>query len=859
LRLASSLLFAALSTHAPTAALAQENVPEWRAYIASWNLLNFGDRKSGLNPASHKRQLLQRIAQIAQTYHIIFFQEVLNSGASVTSALWHEMPQGWLCNWVSFPSGRLGRQERFSYCLSPTPTYPNGPPIGVIATFDYMTAAAAFTAVDNTQQNAQNVWMRPPSAITITIPRPPPKAPVTIQVYDNHTKPSYGAQARPLGTPAAARANQSVANELRALERNLRPAPARLILGDLNADCASYPTGDRGRNFVGPNWTWWISYGEKTNAGSNSSCAYDRFIGDRTVASYYIDHGIYTRGVATQLNGSRVSDHFPIWLALGENQTRKLRPAIVSAINQVTGIKRKRRQSSAVSGPNKRARIAINGNSMTTTVGVGATAHLYVVSYSPEVNYGGPADVPLTDVRGTPTTVTIAADGNFTSDAEWDEVPVGNYKFVVDVNKDGILNVYDGDIVNTPDQIDLYVYPAEPHSEVVTIGDNGLLRELFSEGRAVNVYGLARALKPNTEVTGYVVSQALLPPGWTNWEELKATGNLDLPAVSVPVKIKHGPIMLSKLTNEEKKLPLTVDDTGHLFTVAWEHPWVAFNMQALQSAPPALDYKPEYSYAEPEDQDPCKNAWSTRDTNFQAVCNVGNRFSDHYGTAFNFVVDVNNNGVFDAPDIVDTYDIGHLTDYFRTHDVLGPEASGNAAVEEYKNFLSAKLNLIPPLSNDATFDEGTKNASSRYICKDELSKAAFERRVKPSAQIGFRLVDHDTYLAEKNFDSGTYVYDNLTVDSLTIAANADVCIRDETATIGDMTTNPGSTTKVYGQNVTIAGAVGIKDSTACFAITGAAGLTGGASIYVLATPEPFSKGIGLAILAGVALTSYLTC
>lgn len=843
-----------------TSAAAQATVPEWRARIGSWNLLNFGSRKAGLGPVSNKLMLLQRLAQISQNHHIIFFQEILNTGISVTMGLQGQMPHGWTCNWVSLASGRAGRQERFSYCLSPTATYPGGPPVTVTGTYDYRAANITFTAVDGTQQNAQNVWMRPPSAITVSIPRPPPKAPVVIQIYDNHTKPSYGRMTRPRppGTPANAAANSSVTNELTALQNNLRVAPGYLMLGDLNADCASYPQRYRGTNFpAAAGWTWWIDYGDKTNTAALSSCAYDRLIGDGTVANYYISHDIYTPGINVRLNGSRVSDHYKIRLVLGEDVPNKPKPKIVFTVKQTTGTKRKHSQGAVVSSAAKKAAVQINGSNLISALPVGTTANLYVVSYDSEIDYGGLVDIPLTDVRGSPTTITVASGGGFSSDVEWDDVPAGNYKLVLDVNKNGILNTFDdGDVINSADQIDMYVYPKEYHSQVVTIGDNGFLRELYSEGRAVNVYGLARGLSPNTNVTGYVISQALLPDGWTNWEALRAQGNLNLPSVAVPVKIQHGPIMLPSVTNDQKQLPLETDDTGHIFTAAWENPWVLFNMRALETVPPTPVYRPEYSYAEGGDdgeQDPCENAWKSDDANFQAVCNVGNQFSDHYGSAFNFVIDVNNNGVFDGPDLVDTYDIGDMKNYFDRagNTVLGPNANGDPAVEEYKDFLDAKINLNPPLPQNATYGEATKRASLRYTCHELLSKSDFQTRLTPSSQIGFRLVDQDSYLQQKNFGSGLYVFDDVTFDSIGINEDSHVCIQNNSTTVNNLETGEKSISQIHSHTVVITGRVAVKHSSAsCFVAAETATLLGGAGVVAVADPEPVSK-VGFIIATGV--------
>ena len=193
-----------LVMEAEPAAVAGTTYHAWALNVASWNLMNLSMSKATFPAGGDRANLLTRMGTIAGGYDIVVFQEVLQTGASVTAHLINYLPAGYACNHVSAPSGRVGRQERYVVCAPPANATGT---IAIAPLTDYSTTGVNYLAANGTMQPAANVWMRPPIIATVTYtPNDPTFAPVTFDIYTNHTKPAYGhsAQARPPGTVAGA-------------------------------------------------------------------------------------------------------------------------------------------------------------------------------------------------------------------------------------------------------------------------------------------------------------------------------------------------------------------------------------------------------------------------------------------------------------------------------------------------------------------------------------------------------------------------------------------------------------------------------------------------------------------------------
>lgn len=825
-----------------------EDIP-WNVRIGSWNLKNFGESKAGFKNNVDRSALMRRIADISQQDHIIFFQEIQGTGRSVKGpvrGLQHFMPAGWVCNWVSQRSTQRGNGERYSYCLSPSSTYTDGPPVRVTSRVDYLAEGGPYEAVNgSTTVPVTDIWARPPLLTTIEVPLPEGET-FEIQVYDNHLKPRYRSGPRVAGVDPNETRNSSVANELLALEKNLRPRnQGALILGDLNADCTYFSEAKKNGKFeVANGWTWWIDFGVRTNVLADAACAYDRFITNAAVTTHVAvsDDGskkgyeIETQGIHETLNGKLVSDHYKVSLLLeGVKKKQPVAPpAPVPVLISDAGFsgddsgpsnntRAKRKHASGPSfpnamsawAPNKKTKNSFNAQNLTTWLAAGTSANLYIVKYDAAIDYGGVVDVALKDARSDngPTPVIVAPDGTFGGDVQWEDAPAGSYKLVLDVNKDGILSIKGGDIVNRNSGIDLLLYPTDFHSNIVTLGDNGLLRELFSEDRARNIYGLATGLAPNTVYTGYVISRKLLSQktGWKSWADAKRSGLSDLAKFAVPVNQRYGPVLIDELRSTDKVITIASDARGHAFLPIWKKPAVNYNMRALATKPAAVSWRPDPS--DSSEEDPCLTAWKGKDENLKTVCNVGHSFSDTYGTAFNFVIDLDHDGDFSTGDLVDTYDIGDMETYFgeQGHDNLGPDANGSPAISEYKDFLNARLNLIPPLDPGPNYTDETKAASQKYACSEYLTRNEFAALVTPDAGVGFHVVDRDVYLDVKNFHSGFYKYENIELGKLDVGtSDAHVCMEIDSGRFGGVEIAENANVEVRMKHGTISGNVKIK-------------------------------------------------
>lgn len=859
-RLVVALLLAlGLSVGAPAKSSAQTH--QWYLNVASWNLLNFSLRKATTPGGADRVNLLTGMGQIAGAYDILVFQEVLEGGQSVTGHLINYLPAGYACNHVSAASGRVGRQERYVVCAPPANAWGT---IAIAGWTDYSTTGANYLAPDGTMQPAANVWMRPPVIARVTFtPNDATFPPVTFDIYTNHTKPAYGASAhaRPPGTIPGAPNSSVVHYELQAIENNLSPGVNRMLIGDLNADCASYPVAYRGLDFAA--WQWRIDYGTRTNTAVGSSCAYDRIILNNGLAAYYRGHGVdYDHyGNATRVDGQRVSDHYPVWVRLGQYQN-PLKQALIASL------------STPVTQANKQAKFSTNDTVKLTGSGLKPSvtgAKFYVTSYATNVNYKSNFSYALTDVRGAPDTVSTDASGNLVQTLRWVRPPAGAYVFVFDANGDGRFDPKDGDFANNAVQADILVTAGTSgHNDLVTLGDNMALRDAFDLTQAYNIYVLAKNLPPETTGNLYIVSDRLLAKaGYATWAAARAA-HIALAPYSIPIGLADkGVIDTSRITPADVTQTFKTTPSGELFMSAWTRPAQLMNAVVNYVAPPASVFLPSYAGngdppASPDDtnadDDPCSRAYASKSQNFQKACNVGFLFSNYYGNAFNVVLDLDGDGKLSANDPVDTRDIGDMTTFFNgPGTVLGPNANGSAAVSEYKEYLSRALSVDLPANT--TYDRQTMAASSRYACGPTLSKAAFQAWIVPDAETGFRVLEGDAYQSERTGGSGLSQYGEAFIDGLE-ADDSQLCISGgDLAYGGEVTAGAGSNiTAVANSHTFEAATVTSNASTECWVVVEG---VAGTALAVGAGSGFFTAGtgtiLGAVVAAGANIVGGVAC
>ena len=843
-----ALLAALLLTTAssPVVAQAPNQDKDWEVVIGSWNLRCFGDRKSGIKPKKERGELMARIADISKNHHIIFFQEVQGSGRSITDpddGLQHYMPDDWVCDWVSEKTRPSGNSERFSYCLNTTaPTYAGGGPVSVISNppIDYVVRSELIPNIGN--KDPQHVWARPPSVITISIPRPgDEEGPLIIDVYDNHLRPAYPSKrknkkkkedqtdacpseleqsGRPEWMDQEAPRFQSVADELLALQNNLQPTDnGILILGDLNADCKYFHEDRRPGKFDSDEWTWWIKYRTRTNVIARGKCAYDRFIGNKAVKIHYRSHHIEYDEIDKKKkeDGVLVSDHYKISLTLGGTEKSRPKAVLLAApVMDGAGTKNPKKRKQAYGGSSESAKkpkkIDAGVRNLDGKLPAGTQTRLYIVEYNKSLHYAGPVDIPLKDISDEPVMLEVDPDGEIEDELTWPDPEPGAYKMVLDVDADGILNVYKGDIVNSDTEIDILIGRDDYQSDVLALGDDVRPQDLFFVGKTRNIYGLAKDLpvKENKDVTGYVIAHKLLPESWDGWESFRDAKNNKLADYAVPVNIVHGPIWTYRLKLEDKQIPLTADDNKNLFATIWKRPSALFNQyvstRRIERRPPL----PETIRGS------CEDAWKSEDKDLRTICNVDNSFSDHYGTRFNFVIDVDNDGSFGENDVVDTYDIDDLATYFSIDGIeeLGPDVDDQpAAVQEYKDFLSARLNLVPPLCRNNLYDEQTKQASKRYLQKEVLTKDDFLSTVTADAEIGFHLVDRETFERSHYFTSRYRQVDDYSADHVRYNSGVTSSLEGDDVDINKITAGNGVEASVRVDNAELRGPIEMGEDT----------------------------------------------
>jgi hypothetical protein len=656
---------------------------------------------------------------------------------------------------------------------------------------------------------------------------------------------------------AGAPNSSSVHYELRAIERNQGAGANRMLIGDLNADCASYPVSWRGQDFAA-GWTWYINYGQRTNTAVGSSCAYDRILLNNALNLYYQGHDVdYDNfGNATRVNNKRISDHYLVWVQLGERRKSK-RPALTAAASAPVTIANKRRKFTVSNTVN------MTGSGLQPSL---KKAKIYITTYSTARNYKSNFTYPLSDVRGAPSAVTTDANGTLEQTVSWPTPPTGAYVFVFDANGNGSFALTDGDFANFDTQADILVtQDTTGHNDLVTLGDNMILRDVFDLSQAYNVFVLAKNLPPNITGNAYIVSDLLLKTaGYNSWQDARAA-RIDLPTYSIPIQLADvGMIETSQLTDDQRRQTFTSNSDGETFFSVWTHPAQLMSAAVNYRPPPSSAFKPEFAgTGDPPDSpddtgyvdDPCADAFSSADNDFKQACNLGFLFANFYGNAFSVVLDLDGDGKLGPNDPIDIRDTGDMKTYFDQagNTVLGPNADGNPAVSEYKEYLARALSVT--LSENDTYDQATKEASSRYACGPELSKTDFETLIVPDSQTGFRVLDDDAYHSERSHGSGLYQFDNAFLSNWS-ADSATQCITGSDLSYGGtMTAGNGSQIAVVADTQSFGNVqVTANNSTACWvAVEG----TAGTALAVGAGSGFFTLGTGLLVGAVVAAGTNL--
>ncbi|MBV1929129.1 MAG: hypothetical protein KUG81_06410, partial [Gammaproteobacteria bacterium] len=324
----------------------------WEIEVASWNLLNFTESKAYFNSDTNNPRtgLLNRIAQKASPYSIIFFQEIRWRNQNIfpppLEAAMKSLGGYDACS-LTTPAVGWGasHMEYYGYCYKRTVPTIHGN-ITITPGFGRSTACAQNMPDPVGSANSfcgQEIWIRPPGVVTFNI-QPPKDNAVDFTFYNMHAKPAYNKNQIKIGKSNKLPAwypdsnpiphiflswpkkNSSVYYELDALQTYLSNVPGNpgniIILGDLNSDGPTFPylqktyASQHSKALKGPNWNWSFGSGEYTNVGKirsqtnngittwtgNPSKTYDQFILNNSSQAYHISDGIETNGIADKIN-----------------------------------------------------------------------------------------------------------------------------------------------------------------------------------------------------------------------------------------------------------------------------------------------------------------------------------------------------------------------------------------------------------------------------------------------------------------------------------------------------------------------------------------------------------------------------
>lgn len=223
--------------------------------IGMWNIQIFGMKKI------RNETLVEEYVDIINDHDIFIIQEIRDNSGVAFETLCDELRN---YSYVCLNSSRAGRsssKEQYGFLYRDN--------IELVGFTDYNPAH-------------QVEFERPPFEVEFGYQN------TTFSLVTIHTKPG------------------DVVNELAELDYLFAHKEKTIIIGDLNADCSYYQTGD---DFI--DWMW-IIRDDADSTVRKSDCAYDRilFSPDFSVSAD-VTYGITTEDITTKL-----SDHYPIWVAV---------------------------------------------------------------------------------------------------------------------------------------------------------------------------------------------------------------------------------------------------------------------------------------------------------------------------------------------------------------------------------------------------------------------------------------------------------------------------------------------------------------------------------------------------------------
>ena len=325
----------------------------------------------------------------------------------------------------------------------------------------------------------------------------------------------------------------------------------------------------------------------------------------------------------------------------------------------------------------------------------------------------------LIDITGGTETVSTDSTGTFAATIVWNEAgPIGRYSLVADTNNDQKYNP-------DTDAIAPFLVSDKKRKRTIVVTADGV-------GQQENIRTKKRRTEKSNSLFGRVLS---LGKSLTVWSWVTSLKQMDVQ-----------------------------------YNV---HSWSSMNGKAL--APMALPGFP-MSVQTNGDGTLFTSLWPDLAASFTR------EIQREYGTLFNFVIDVNQNGIFDAgTDLVDTTDINTIQQWFAdNHTSLGPNSGNNTpAVGQYKAFLEAKLPPevvallgLDPASNE--YDEATQQASQLYLCSPTLTSANLPL-LEQGSQIGFRIVTPEREVQHRMVATGGLHLDEGRMTGLQVVDGAVTC------------------------------------------------------------------------------------
>lgn len=307
------------------------------------------------------------------------------------------------------------------------------------------------------------------------------------------------------------------------------------------------------------------------------------------------------------------------------------------------------------------------------------------------------------------------------------------FDYLIDMNGDGLFSVGEGDFTPFPHTAELFV--DEPTSQPVqTVHSRGKYTDSFAPDGGSGIYLRTQVPLSSTIQVGSPVDIYVMEKRDTPWSNLKSACN--------------------GTAKEVCQTFLPDGQTGQLGSVPVNA---------------ALSHIVDYQPATPSLAN-YKTTALVQNNGFvfaPIISNVGNLanatvqknganmlFSKAYGSLFNVVVDVNRDGKFNSGDLIDSYNVDELTNFFNAtpNIALNQTVLDTNVVKEWQSYLSYRLG-DRSLVSDGVFGAETAAATYFYTCENgmggELSRDFFQKYIAPTvgadhmqlADVGFRILD----------------------------------------------------------------------------------------------------------------------